>query len=119
MRFVVFCATLAAAIPPSIARAQSLALTESEVLARVSVESPRVRAMRAGIDVARADVMAAGRWPNPRATFARESVAGIPEHRVMIAQPLPITARRGLEVDAATATVAAASSRSDEEIRRL
>lgn len=119
MRTVVFFATLAAVVLPSIVGAQSLALTESEALARLSIDSPRVRAARAGIDIARVDVLAAGRWPNPRVTFDRESVAGITENMVMVAQPLPITGRRGLEVDAATAIVAATSSRSDDEIRRL
>ena len=44
---------------------------------------------------------------------------GITEHITMVAQPLPITGRRGFEVDAASAMVAATTSRSDEEIRRL
>ena len=52
---------------------------------------PRVRAMRAGIDIARADVLTAARWPNPRVTYDRESVAGVTEHIAMVAQPLPIT----------------------------
>ncbi len=119
MRIVVFCATLVAGVFPSAAGAQSMTLTESDALARLSVDSPRVRAMRAGVDVARVDVLTAGRWPNPRVTFDRESVAGITENMVMVAQPLPITGRRGLEVDAASAMVAATSSRSDDEIRRL
>jgi cobalt-zinc-cadmium efflux system outer membrane protein len=119
MRTVVFCATFAAIAFPSVAGAQSLTLTESDALARLSVESPRVRALRSGIDIARVDVLTAGRWPNPRVTFDRESVAGITENMVMVAQPLPLTGRRALEVDAATAMVAATSSRSDDEIRRL
>jgi outer membrane protein, heavy metal efflux system len=119
MRTVVFCATLAAVAFPSIGSAQSLTLTESDALARLSAESPRVRALRSGIDIARVDALTAGRWPNPRLTYDRESVAGVTEHMWMLAQPLPITGRRGLEVDAATALVAAASSRSDDEVRRL
>jgi len=119
MRTVVFCATFAAIAFPSVAGAQSLTLTESDALARLSVESPRVRALRSGIDIARVDVLTAGRWPNPRVTFDRESVAGITENMVMVAQPLPLTGRRALEVGAATAMVAATSSRSDDEIRRL
>jgi cobalt-zinc-cadmium efflux system outer membrane protein len=119
MRTVVFCATFAAVVYPLIAGAQSLTLTESDALERLSVDSPRVRAMRAGIDIARVDVLAAGRWPNPRITFDRESVAGVTENMVMVAQPLPITGRRRLEVDAASAMVAASSSRSDDEVRRL
>lgn len=119
MRTVVFCATFAAVVLPSMAGAQSLPLTESEALARLSPDSPRVRALRAGIDIARVDVLTAARWPNPRVTFDRESVAGVTENMVMVAQPLPVTGRRGLEVDAASAMVAASLSRSDDEIRRL
>ena len=118
MRTVVLCATLAALTVPSSAGAQSLPLTESDALSRLSPESPRVRAIRAAVDVARADVLAAGRWPNPRLTFDRESVAGVTESMWMIAQPLPISGRRGLEQQAASALVDAASSRSDDALRR-
>ena len=85
MRTVVLCATLAAVILPFSAGAQSLPLTEADALARLSADSPRVRAIAAGIDVARADVLAAGRWPNPRVTFNREAVAGVTENMVMVA----------------------------------
>src|SRR5437867_8505942 len=118
MRTVVLCATLAALLLPSSGGAQSLPLTEQEVLARLSPESPRVRAIRATIDVARADVLAAGRWPNPRVTVDRESVAGVTEYLTMVAQPLPITGRRGLEVQAASAMVDASSNRSDDAMHR-
>jgi cobalt-zinc-cadmium efflux system outer membrane protein len=93
-------------------------LSEADALARLSPDSPRVRAIRAAVDVARADVFAAGRWPNPRATYNRESVAGITESMWTVTQPLPITGRRGLEVDAASALVEASGHRADEEIRR-
>ena len=56
MRSVVLCATLAALLP-SRAGAQSLSLTEADVLARLSVESPRVRAIRAATDVVRAEAL--------------------------------------------------------------
>src|SRR5262245_13706209 len=117
MRTAVLCAIVAMAIP-SHARAQSLPLTEAEALARLSPESPRVRAIRAAVDLARADVIAAGRWPNPRLTWDRESVAGVTENMFMVAQPLPITGRRGLEVQAASAMVEASASRSDDAMRR-
>ena len=119
MRTVVFCATFAAIALPAVVGAQSLTLTESDALARLSADSPRERARRAGIDIARVDVLTAGRWPNPRVTFDRESVAGITENIVMVAQGLPISGRRGLEVDAASAMVAATSNRSEDEVRRL
>ena len=118
MRTVVLCAALAAALVPSNAGAQSFPLTEAEALARLSAASPRVRAIRAGIDVARADVLAAGRWPNPRLTFDREAVAGITENMTMVSQALPITGRRGFEVQAASALVDATSNRADDDVRR-
>jgi cobalt-zinc-cadmium efflux system outer membrane protein len=118
MRSVVLCATLAALILPSNAGAQSLPLTEADALARLTPASPKVRAIRAAVDVARADVLAAGRWPNPRVTFDREAVAGVTENMTMVSQALPITGRRGLEVQAASALVDATSSRADEALRR-
>jgi cobalt-zinc-cadmium efflux system outer membrane protein len=118
MRIVVHCATLAALLLPSNAGAQSLPLTEAEAVARLSPASPRVRAIRAGIDVARADVLSAGRWPNPRVTYDREAVAGVTENMAMISQPLPISGRRGFEIQAATAMVDASTSRADEALRR-
>ena len=115
---VVLCITLAAIGMPSSVAAQSLPLTESEALARLSPNSPRLRAIRAGVDVARAEALAAGRWPNPRLTFDREEVAGVTENMTMVAQPLPITGRRGLEVQAASALVDASANRFDDAMRR-
>ena len=119
MRTPILCVAMALSCASVRAGAQQVVLSEGQALARLSANSPRVIAMRAGIAIARVDVSTAGRWPNPRVTYDRESVAGVTEHMVMVAQPLPITGRRGLEVDAATAIVAATSNRSDDEIRRL
>src|SRR5262245_31996702 len=118
MRTAVLCAWLAGVLIPAAARAQSLSLTEADALARLSADSPRVRAIRAAVDLARAEVQSVGRWPNPRLTFDRESVAGITENLTMIAQQLPITGRRGLEVRAASALVDASTSRSEDAVRR-
>jgi cobalt-zinc-cadmium efflux system outer membrane protein len=112
-------AAVITALVPVAAGAQSLSLTESEALARLSPDGPRVRAIRAAADVARVDVLAAGRWPNPRLTIDRESVAGVTEYLTMVSQPLPITGRRGLAVQAATASASASASRADESVRRL
>ncbi|OFW08431.1 MAG: hypothetical protein A3H96_21255 [Acidobacteria bacterium RIFCSPLOWO2_02_FULL_67_36] len=112
------CAGLAAGLLPSSVGAQSLPLTEADALARLSPSSPRVRAIRAGIDVARADVLAAGRWPNPRLTYDRESVAGVTENITTIAQALPISGRLRLQVRAASALVDAAANRADDDLRR-
>jgi len=119
MRRAMLCAALAIVFGPSSSGAQSLTMTESEALARLPTSSPRERAIRAGVEVSRADVAAAGRWPNPRLTVDRESVAGVTEYLTMVAQPLPITGRRDLDVQAASALVSARSSRADDEVRRL
>ncbi len=117
MRAVVLCATLAAFLPSGV-DAQSLPLTEAEALVRLSPASPRVRTIRAGIEIARVDVLAAARWPNPRVTYDRESVAGVTEDMAMVSQVLPITGRRGLEIQAANALVDASTGRADEALRR-
>src|SRR5215212_1376174 len=119
MRACILRAAFAAfVLVPSSARAQTLSLTESEALARLSAESPRVRAIRSAVAVARADVLAAGRWPNPRVTIDREAVAGTTEYIMSVGQLLPINGQRGLQVRAASALVEASVSRADEEVRR-
>ena len=119
MRVHVACAVLAGAVLPVGAGAQTLSLTESQALARFSIESPRVQAVRAAVDVARAEVLVAGRWPNPRLTYNRESVVGVSEHMLLVSQVLPLTGRRRLDARAASARVDAVSNRVDDEIRRL
>lgn len=119
MRVLVACATLAGVLLPVGVGAQTLSLTESQALVRLSSESPRVQAALAALEVARAEVLAAGRWPNPRLTYNRESVVGISENMLLISQVLPLTGRRSLEVQAASERVDAVSSRVDDEIRRL
>jgi cobalt-zinc-cadmium efflux system outer membrane protein len=118
MRSVVLCATLAALVSPAAAGAQPLPLSEAEALARLSANSPRVRAIRAAIELARADALAAGRWPNPRVTIDREWVAGNTEYLTMVGQLLPLSGQRRLQVQAASALVDAASSRADDAVRR-
>ena len=118
MRAFIVRATLAAALVPAGVGAQSLSLTESQALALLSPASPRVQAIRAAVDLARADVAAAGRWPNPRATVNRESSAGVSENIVTVGQVLPITGRRGLDVASASALANAVASRAEEHLRR-
>ncbi len=94
-------------------------LSERDALARISPDSPRVRALRSGVEVARADVLSVGRWPNPRVTVDREAVAGVSELLTTVLQPLPITGRRQLERAAASTLIDAAGHRADEDVRRL
>ena len=119
MRTSIVRAAVAMVLVPVAAGAQSLSLTESEALAKLSNDSPRVRAIRSGVDIARADVLAAGRWPNPRLTVDRESVAGVTEYLTMVSQPLPVSGRRGLAIEAATASTSASTNRADEGVRRI
>jgi cobalt-zinc-cadmium efflux system outer membrane protein len=119
MRTWFLCAALAAVLQPAGAGAQTVALTESEVLSQLGSGNPRVEAARAVVDLARADVLAAARWPNPRVTFNREAVAGIAEDMLMVSQLLPISGRRRLDVSAAAARVDASASRAEDQIRRV
>jgi cobalt-zinc-cadmium efflux system outer membrane protein len=102
----------------SVPASSQTVISEADALARLSADSPRVRAIRASVDLVRADVFAASRWPNPRFSYNRESVSGVTENMVTVTQALPITGRRSLDVDSATALVEARSRRADEEIRR-
>ncbi len=119
MRSLFVRALVALAVLPASAGAQTLSLSETQALAQLAPDNPRVRAINAPVDVARADILAAGRWPNPRVTYDRESVAGVTEHLTMVGQVLPITGRRPLEVSAASALVDAASGRAGDQVRRL
>src|SRR5262245_57520372 len=118
MRGVVLCAALTFVVAPFRAGAQSGMLTEAEALARLSTDSPRARAIRSSVDVARADVRGVGRWPNPRLNVDRESVAGVSETLTTVLQPLPITGRRTLERASASASADATERRADDELRR-
>jgi len=117
MRTRLWCVAFALSCGSASISAQTV-LSEAEALARLSSESPRVRAIRSAIDLARAEASGAGRWPNPRVTIDRESVAGIRETMTMVAQTLPITGRRSFEKSAAASLVDAATSRTDDELRR-
>jgi len=110
-------AMLVAALLPTSSGAQTV-LTESEAVARMSPDGPRVRAIRSSVEIARAEVLNAGRWPNPRVNVGRESAAGVSEVMATVLQPLPITGRRRLERASATALVEASTYRADDAVRR-
>ena len=93
-------------------------LSEADAVARLSADSPRVKAIRSVVDVARAEVLNVGRWPNPRLNVDRESVAGVSETLTTVLQPLPITGRRTLERASATAIADATARRAGDAVRR-
>jgi cobalt-zinc-cadmium efflux system outer membrane protein len=118
MRRAVLCAALTASLWPSGIGAQSVTLTEADAVARLSADSPRVQAIRSAIGVARAEVLSAARWPNPRLNIDREAVAGVSETLTTVLQPLPVTGRRSLERASAMALADATERRTDDELRR-
>ncbi|MGE0445158.1 MAG: TolC family protein [Vicinamibacterales bacterium] len=117
MRMRTWCVAVAV-LTCSLPTAAQTVLSEAEALARLSADSPRVRAIRAAVDIARAEALAARQWPNPRLSVNREAVAGVTEHMVTVTQALPITGRRGLDIRAATASADAAASRADDDLRQ-
>ena len=119
MRTPLVCVMFAVLAVPLNVAAQSLPLTEQDALARLSPDSPRLRAIRAPIDIARAEELSVARWPNPRAMYDRESVAGNTEHIATVGQSLPISGRRGFEKQAAGTLVEAGTDRSNDAERRL
>ena len=117
MQFRVWSVASAVVIACGTAHAQAV-LTEADAIAKLSADSPRVRAIRSGIELARADVLAAARWPNPRLYVGREAVSGVSETITTVLQPLPITGQRRFEMQAASALVDATSFRADDTMRR-
>ena len=109
---------VAALLCVSVPAAGQTVLSEEDAIARLSMDSPRARAIRAAADVARADALAAGRWPNPRLALERESVAGVRETLLTVLQPLPVTGRRDLERASASSLADATSLRAGDEVRR-
>ena len=98
--------------------AGQVVLSEAEALARLSPDSPRVRTLRSTIGLAEADVLAAGRLPNPVLTVAREQAGGVAEVMSTVLQPLAITGVHSLERQAAGERLGAVTRRADEGIRR-
>jgi cobalt-zinc-cadmium efflux system outer membrane protein len=117
-RLLTLCVAVCSAGLSASAAAQA-PLTEAEAVARLSLESPRARVLRAEVDLARADALAAGRVPNPRLTVSREAAAGVTENFLLVSQSLPITGRRGMQIDSAAERVRASELRADDVQRRL
>ena len=76
------------------AQESMLRLTEREALARFLTSDPRIRALNARVDEMRASQAERTLWPNPSATFSRESVLGAHDTFLLARQELPISGRR-------------------------
>jgi len=112
------CSVVAVCVLPAAPCAAQVVLTEADALARLSADSPRIRAIRTSIDIAKAEALAASRWPNPRLAYDRESVAGVTEGMTTVMQALPVSGRRTYEIRAASSAVEAAESRIGDQVRR-
>ena len=69
-------------------------LTEHDALSRFLATDPRIRALNAGVDEVRFTQAERTLWPNPSATFSRESVLGAHDTFLTASQDLPISGRR-------------------------
>jgi outer membrane protein TolC len=106
------------------AQASLLRLTEREALDRFSTSDPRIRALSARVDEVRAAQAERALWPNPSATFSRESVLGAHDTFLLARQELPVSGRRSrlqtagrLAVDAAQAEAQADRVRLQADVR--
>lgn len=103
MRLVLFLCVGALSAAPCLAQSTGQAgagpprgpLTEREALARFWTSDPRIRALDARVEEVRAAQAERTLWPNPSATYSRESVLGAHDTFLVARQELPISGRRG------------------------
>ena len=103
---------LAVVSRPAAAEARRVTLEEALGLADLS---PGARAVSLEIDRARAEVRAAGLWPNPEILVSREESAGTVERFASLTVPLVLSGRLGLERNAARQRLAAAQARARQQ----
>lgn len=111
------------ASPSPAALAQSAVWSEDAALARYRAESPRLAAARQQVNVARAVLVGAGRFPNPTLDLGREQVftpdGPTEQNRLGLQAVLPLAGRLGLERARAEAGVAAAAARAEAAVFAL
>lgn len=91
-------------------------VTLEEYVERVVATSARARALSTDLDVARAEVVAAGIWPNPSVEVSRQAnAAGVrateTQDQALLSIPLVLSGRLGLERQSAERGVVAAEAR--------
>ncbi len=110
-----------AAASAAVADQPALSLDEDELVRRALARPGLDQELRARVDLARADELAARRWPNPEVSWSHEQVrAGGGTERqdvAVIAQRFDLSGRRGLRGDAAARRVEAAGA--DAALLRL
>ncbi len=114
-------ATLAFATPAVAADDAPPPLDEDEAVRRALARPALDDELRARVDLARADEIAARRWPNPEASWSHEQVRapGATERQdiAVLSQRFDLSGRRGLRGDAAARRVEAAGA--DAALLRL
>ena len=94
-------------------------LTEEAALRRFEAESPQVRALRAGVEVVRAEMRGRSLAPNPTVAFTREVAGGTKDDFFLVQQALPVTGRLGLLRRAGQAAVNATQAESNYALLQL
>lgn len=102
-----------------VAQEPMLRLTEREAVARFVTSDPRMRALNARIDEIRATQAERTLWPNPSATFSRESVLGAHDTFLLARQELPVSGRLARLKTAARLAVDAGQAEAHTEKVRL
>ena len=105
-------ATALAFATPGLAEEAASPLDEDEAVRRALARPALDDELRARVDLARADEIAARRWPNPEGSWSHEQVraAGATERQdvAVLSQRFDLSGRRGLRGDAAARRVEAA-----------
>jgi cobalt-zinc-cadmium efflux system outer membrane protein len=114
-------ATALAFAAPTVADDAPPPVDEDEAVRRALARPALADELRARIDLARADEIAARRWPNPEASWSHEQVraTGTTERQdiAVLSQRFDLSGRRGLRGDAAARRVEAAGA--DAALLRL
>jgi cobalt-zinc-cadmium efflux system outer membrane protein len=113
------CIALATTILISVQEGAAQGLTEKELLRRFAEESPRARALKAGVEMVRAEMRGRSLPPNPTVGYSREDAAGSKENYLLVGQSLPLSGRLGLLRRAGDAAVNAQREQSSHSLQQL
>lgn len=109
-----FLAAVLASAAHAAAAQEPLPLDEEEAVRRSLARPALEQQLRARVDLARADVRSARRWPSPEASWSHEQLrtGGATEREdvALLSQRLDLSGRRGLRGDAAERRVEAAEA---------
>jgi outer membrane protein, heavy metal efflux system len=120
-RFLVAAMLAIGTVARAVAREPAMPLDEDEAVRRALARPALDEHLRANIDLARADEIAARRWPNPEASWSHEQVRGGNgtefQDIAVLSQRFDLSGRRDLRGDAGAKRVEAA--RADAALARL